>query len=279
MKLFKTIATSLALTVSITTASALELVIPAPASGVNAVLGQHVTDVLNAANIKTTSTLAGNCGRGYDIYNKANGPALTLAYNGFAATPECAISVTTDNLIATMFSAPVAICARPDVKDPVRRLTSGERVTFGIGGVDWPAPVFRELNPNMRLVVYQGSGVLLKGFAAGDTEFMTSGLIRASELMRAGKANCLAHTGDTEILGIPPASKVFPNWKYNSTMDQAFVLIGKNMTPEQAAAVRRTINNFVKSPEWAKFLQESGTKNTQVSIKFFNETAKNWALR
>jgi len=279
MKLLKTVLTSFVLAAAATSASALEVIIPAPASGVNAVLGQRITDALNAANVKTTSRLAGNCGVGYSLYNQSKDPVLTIAYNGFSATSECPITVTKDNVIATLFAAPIVVCARPDVKNPVQRLTSGAPVTFGIGGVDWPAPVFRELNPNMRVIAYPGSGVLLKGFAAGDTEFMTSGLLRASELMKLGKANCLGNTGNTEIMGIPPAKKVFPNWKYANSMDQAFVLIGRNMAPEQMARVRKVVADFVVGPEWTKFLETSGTVNTQVSIEFFNETSRNWALR
>jgi len=279
MKSLKTVLTSIVLAASFTSASALEVIIPAPASGVNAVLGQRITDALNAANVKTTSRLAGNCGMGYSLYNRATNPVLTLAYNGFSATAECPVQVTKDNLIATLFAAPIVVCARPDVKDPVKRLTSGDTVTFGIGGADWPAPVFRELNPNMRVVTYPGSGVLLKGFAAGDTEFMTSGLLRASELMKLGKANCLGNTGNTEIMGIPPAKNVFPNWKYANSMDQAFVLIGKNMTPEQLAQVRKVVADFIVGPEWTKFLADSGTTNIQVTIENFNETATNWARR
>lgn len=279
MKLLKTVLTSFVLVAAATSANALELIIPAPAAGVNAVLGQRMTDALTAAGVMTTSRLAGNCGMGYSLYNRARTPVLTIAYNGFAATPECPIAVSEDNVIATLFAAPIAVCARPDVKDPVQRLTSNETVTFGIGGVDWPAPVFRELNPNMRLVVYPGSGVLLKGFAAGDTEFMTSGLLRASELMQLGKANCIANTGNTEIRGIPPAKNVFPNWKYANSMDQAFVLIGKNMTPKQIAHVRKVVAEIINGQAWTQFLTDSGTTNIQVTIEDFNTTATNWALR
>lgn len=273
------VASAAALTLS---AQATEVVfnIPSQAGRILQEFEQAVSPVLVQEGIKVNTELTGNCAKGYKVFSETDKPTIMMVYNGYLASEECKLNVTDENLVSTVLSGVVAVCARPDIKNPVDVIRQQKSATIGLGGADWPVPVIKNLNANFKPVVYSSSGDLAKGFAAGDTDFIITNMLRAARLMDAGKANCVATTSTEVVRGIEPGNKVFPQWKYASSMTQYWAVVGRNLSEQDMKNIRAAVNKAVVGAE-LKAIADKGAFNTDSSIsaKVVAESAAIWALR
>lgn len=260
-------------------AQTIDFILPSGPGGISFRVQQLLTPDLEKA-VKVNTIIAGNCAKGHSMFEKTTDPTIMIAYNGFASAVECPLVANPKDLYVSLFTGPVAVCANPSFKDPVDAIIKRRVVSVGLGGGDWSQPVIANLNPSFKQVVYPSSGALLKGFAAGDTDFIVSSLIRATALMDAGKAVCLANTGKTTINNMPPASQVFPDWKYNNKLVTTFVVVGKNLTADQTAKIRQTIDSTMLTETVQAILNKDGlTQRKDISFNEFIESSKVWAIR
>lgn len=265
--------------VGIASAQSVNLILPASANGLTFQVQQLILPELEK-RLPVETIIAGNCIKGHNLFEKTTRPAVMIAYNGFVSTSECPLTIDPNNFYVSLFSGPVAVCANPRVSNPVDAIVSQKSVTVGLGGNDWPQPVITDLNPNFKSVVYGSSGALLKGFAAGDTDFIITNLARASTLVDGGHAVCVATTSSSEVNGIPPAATVFPKWNYNNNLVQAWVVVAKNLTKHQEAGLRKSIKAAMGSDAMQALLTRGGLNpRNDISIDEFVDSSIVWTIR
>ena len=254
--------------------------VPSQAGRITHEFDQVISPVLIKEGIKVNTELTGNCAKGYQQFSETTKPTVMLMYNGYIATAECPLNVTKDTLVSTVLSGVIAVCAKPGFENPIDAIRQQKSVTIGLGGADYPIPVVKNLNANFKPVVYSSSGDLVRGFAAGDTDFIMTNMLRAGRLMEAGKANCVATTSTEVVLGVAPGTKVFPNWKYNSSMTQIFAIVGRNLSEQDMKNVRAAVGKAVASPEWQAIATKGGySTDASIPAEVVVETSKVWALR
>jgi hypothetical protein len=272
------------LSIAVTSAASayeIDLIVPAPPGRLEGDFERAITPQLQANGFTVNVIVAGSCAKGYSLFKNSKKPTVTIASSMLVSSEECPLDVKQNNFMLTnILSGVVAICARPDIKDPTSLILLKKSVSIGLGGGDWPKPVVANLNPNFKMAVYSSSGDLAKGFAAGDTDFIITNMVRAGALMEAGRANCIATTSNTVLKNIPPAHKVFPNWKYSSSLTQNYAMIGANLTPVQEVKLRQSLDIIRRSPSWQAIAQK-GDYNVEDNITrdMFTETSHVWALR
>jgi len=263
----------------IASAQSVNLILPSSADGLTFQVQQLIAPKLEQ-RLKVETTIAGNCVKGHSLFEKTQQPAVMLIFNGVVSSNECPLTVDPKNFYTSLFSGPVAVCANPRVNNPVDTIIKQKTVTVGLGGNDWPQPVITDLNPNFKPVVYGSSGALLKGFAAGDTDFLVTSLARASTLVQAGHAVCVATTGSSNINGIPPAAEVFPKWNYKNRFYQSWGVVAKNLTKQQESALRESIKAAMISNDMQALLTKGGLiQRDDISIDEFVDSSVVWAIR
>lgn len=260
-------------------AQAVDFIVPSNTGGLGFIVQQKINDELEKV-LSVNTVIAGHCAKGHRMFEKTRGSVVMVAYNGMISSGDCTMTIDSRNYYQSLFSGPVAVCARPDFDDPVAAIVQKKSVTVGLGGTDWPKSVVLDLNPNFKPVVYSSSGGLLKGFAAGDTDFIVTNLIRATNLVNAGHAICLATTSRQYVNGIPPAAHVFPKWNYNTSLTQIFAIVGRNLTKEQQDAVNKSVLATMSGSAMQDLLVKSGfTQQDNISIDQFVNSSHAWSIK
>jgi tripartite-type tricarboxylate transporter receptor subunit TctC len=241
---------------------------------------QLLTPHLVAAGYRVNTIIANNCHKGHRLFEQTNKPTLMIVYNGYISTAECGFTITDTTLISSLFQSPVVICSRPDIQDAIGVLRRRESVSLGLGGSDWPKPVVLALNPNFRIAVYNSSGDLARGFAAGDTDFIITNTVRASDLIKSERAKCLATTHTAEFQSIESAARVFENWQYNRDLTQIWAVAGHNITDQERQKIKGLIIDAMKTPAWKNLADRSGINiDHGIDNTTLYRTSKTWAIR
>lgn len=103
-----------------------------------------------------------------------------------------------------------------------------------------------------------GAATGLQELVAGGVQVVTASLVEGRPLIEAGKVRPLAHMADTRdpvFKDVPTLKELGINWTMGAWRG---IAVPKNTPKEIVDALEKTLDKVAKSPEFAKFMKDSG---------------------
>lgn len=254
----------------------IKFILPVKTSATQYILSQEIKPLLEKKGYKIEVVVSGNCIKAANDFKNSKVPTAMFIFNAYASLPECSENIPTEkNWVSNLTKSQIMICGKPG-KDNLGIIRRKEKAT--IGSVDiYPSKIGKTLNPNFKYVPYSSSGSLSQGFLAGDTDFIITNILRATELVKNNRAECIISTGKDNLLGATAATKLFPDWEY-SELYQLFSMIQKNMSEVESKKFQSDIREVLLSAEFKSFADKNGYfLDFNITPSQFNRSAKLWS--
>jgi hypothetical protein len=252
-----------------------EIIVPTKTSGTGYDIAVELKPLLEKRGYIVNLVMSGTCTKAQSDFYSTSKQSTLLLFNAWSALPECDKSIPTNaSWVANLVTGPAMICGKPG-KDNLGIIKRKEVVTIASTSVYAPS-IVKSLNPNFKYVPYPESGGTVRGFTAGDTEFIITNMIRSTKLMKDGIADCFVVTGREAINGVQPATKLFPQWKYN-LLELNLALMQRNMPRDIAEQFTKDIRELLVTPEWRAFADRNGyTINQTMTSDQYNNSLLLW---
>jgi hypothetical protein len=257
-------------------AKKIELIIPVKTSGTQYILSQELVPLLEEKGYTVDLKISGNCIKAGSDFNETKKPAAMLIFNAYSSLPECENSIPDDKTwVSNLTKSQIMICGKVG-QDNLGIIKRKEKATIGSVNV-YPSKIVLSLNPNLKYVPYTSSGSLAQGFISGDTDLLITNSLRASKLVKNNQAECFIATGNKDHLGATAATKLFPDWQYNSIF-QLFSMMHKNMDDQDSAKFKKDIKEILTSDKWQEFTKKNGYDiDINITSEFYNRSSKLWS--
>lgn len=233
-----------------------EFILPVKSNATQYILAQEIKPLLEKKGYIIDINVSGNCIKAGKDFKESKTPSAMFIFNAYSALPECKDTIPNNqNWVYNLTKSKLFICGKTEF-DHIQIIKNKEIHT--IGSVDiYPSSIIKTLNPNFKYVPYNSSGALVRGYLAGDTDFLITNVLRATDLVKNNRAKCSIVTGNQDLLGATAASKIFPNWAYANTF-QLFSLVHTNFNKEQSEKFKKDIKDILNSNEFTSFAEKNG---------------------
>lgn len=241
-------------------------------------MSQILADHLTSKGHTVDFQVMGNCSKAQTAMSNSNGKSVMIVYNAFVNLPGCEDTMPQKNtFVSNLLSFPMMVCGKTDLplKENILNKQKGSVAIIK----SHPKEMVTTLNPNFTAVPYANSGAAMKGFLAGDTEYIMTTVPKASKIVKSGEAKCVLTTASESTLGAEPAEKTIPEWSYRN-LTAALGLVQRGFNDNEMADLRAEIDAFSKSQSWVDYAKKStATIDTGFSLDRFQETANQWIPR
>jgi hypothetical protein len=256
-------------------ASELSLIVGSKPGGSMHEMSKELSTFLTNKNYKVNWTAMGDCKGAQTALQNSKSPSVTIVYNAFITLPGCEEIASTPKLfVKNIASFPLLVCGKED-RD-FRAIVSRKEKATVAAIKSHASKIITDLNPSFVYVPYTNSGAALKGYMAGDTDFIMTTMSVASQVSTLPNTRCFVTTGDQQVLGARVASKEFPQWKYNR-LQAALAIVQVNHDAQQLNILNKAIDEFLVSNIWKNYTSKSQMNiDSSITVEEFVFTGKMW---
>jgi len=243
-----------------TTASAIELVIPAGNKGGIYTISKHLNAELAKIGVETNMDVQGSCPKGMAKFRSTDKPSIYIASSAknsshtFVKGCDFTEAQFEEQYVAPAFMAVMALCTpKKGVKFSDLKGQGWKTYTIGTDASRaWAAQANMEAaGLKVKTVNYKNSSAARAGMMAGDVDFFWSNAKEAPKVADAG-GECILATSADDFNGVPGMKSVTGVDPIGGS--NIYWVAARNMDAAQLKSIKAAVEQVVTSPstqEWA----------------------------